>query len=98
MIILLYSFFTEHKLLYIHYLDKKRKYKILMVPRRLYVCDMILEQEGVIGSLVIEDLNIDLVPLDDDILSLELPQLLNSFFMVLYSAYYICSINNPSGN
>lgn len=60
---------------------KLRKYKLLMAPRRLSICDIILEQEGVIGSLSIEDLPIDLIPVDEDLLSLEQPQLLNSLFM-----------------
>ena len=63
-------------------LGKLRKYKVLMAPRRLSVCDVVLEQEGVIGSLTIEDLPIDLIPVDEDLLSLEQPQLLNSLFMV----------------
>ncbi|XP_039258945.2 vacuolar protein sorting-associated protein 33B-like [Styela clava] len=61
--------------------EKLRKYRVLMVPRRLSICEMVLEQEGVIGFLTIEDLHIDLIPVDVDIVSLELPQLLNSFFM-----------------
>uniref|UniRef100_F6VM60 Vacuolar protein sorting-associated protein 33B n=2 Tax=Ciona intestinalis TaxID=7719 RepID=F6VM60_CIOIN len=60
---------------------KLRKYRILMVPRRLHVCEMILEQEGVYGSVQIEDLHIGLIPIDSDIISLENPQLLDSFFM-----------------
>ncbi|CAK8675606.1 unnamed protein product [Clavelina lepadiformis] len=61
--------------------EKLRKYRILMVPRQLHICNMILEQEGVLGNTVlIEDLHIDFIPLDSDIISLENPQLLNAVF------------------
>nr|CAB3267636.1 vacuolar protein sorting-associated protein 33B [Phallusia mammillata] len=61
--------------------EKMRAYKIFMVPRCLHVCESILEQEGVFGPNLIEDLNIGFIPLDQDIISLENPALLNSVFM-----------------
>lgn len=64
------------------FLDKRRKYQIYMVPRCLHVCEMVLEQEGVIGLVQIEDLHIDFLPLDNDLISLENPDLLKSVFMV----------------
>ena len=53
-----------------------------MVPRRLRACELILEQEGVYGHLETEDLQMDFLPLDADIISLESPHLLKSVFMV----------------
>ena len=53
-----------------------------MVPRRLHVCEQILEQEGIYGLIQIEDLHIEFIPLDSDIISLENPYLLKSVFMV----------------
>jgi len=53
-----------------------------MVPRRLHACESILEQEGVHSHDLIEDLNIGFIPIDDDIISLENAQLMNSVFMV----------------
>ncbi|XP_050403555.1 vacuolar protein sorting-associated protein 33B [Patella vulgata] len=58
-----------------------RKYKIIMVPRKLHVCEKILESEGVYGSISIEDFNLELVTLDNDILSLELPDFLRNFYL-----------------
>ena len=68
--------------------EKLRKYRILMVPRQLHICNMILEQEGVLGNTVlIEDLHIDFIPLDSDIISLENPQLLNAVFRVSWLVF-----------
>ncbi|VDI32298.1 vacuolar protein sorting-associated protein 33, partial [Mytilus galloprovincialis] len=52
-----------------------------MVPRKLHVCEMILEHEGVMGYITIHELQMDLIPLDRDILSLELPQFFRSFYL-----------------
>ncbi|XP_063433464.1 vacuolar protein sorting-associated protein 33B-like [Mytilus trossulus] len=59
----------------------KREYRIIMVPRKLHVCEMILEHEGVMGYITIHELQMDLIPLDRDILSLELPQFFRSFYL-----------------
>ncbi|XP_076076240.1 uncharacterized protein LOC143047159 isoform X2 [Mytilus galloprovincialis] len=60
----------------------KREYRIIMVPRKLHVCEMILEHEGVMGYITIHELQMDLIPLDRDILSLELPQFFRSFYLM----------------
>ncbi|CAH1254379.1 VPS33B [Branchiostoma lanceolatum] len=60
---------------------RKRKYKIIMTPRRLQVCDMVLEHEGVFGLVSIEELHLDLIPLDRDLLSMELPQFFRDYFL-----------------
>ncbi|KAI9592484.1 vacuolar protein sorting-associated protein 33A [Syncephalis fuscata] len=51
---------------------KSMIYKIFMVPRITLVCQQILEQEGVLGSVELDDCAIDMIPLDTDLLSLEL--------------------------
>ena len=43
---------------------------------------MILEQEGVYGYCELDALDIDLVTLDTDILSLEMPEFFRSFYLV----------------
>lgn len=43
---------------------------------------MILEQEGVYGYCELDALDIDLVTLDTDILSLEMPEFFKSFYLV----------------
>ncbi|ELU18869.1 hypothetical protein CAPTEDRAFT_133058 [Capitella teleta] len=59
----------------------KRAYRILMAPRKIHACDLILEQEGVYGYVTTEEFQWDLIPLDKDILSLELPEFLPAFFL-----------------
>lgn len=54
---------------------------------QLHVCEMILEHEGVMGYVTIHELQMDLVPLDRDILSLELPLFFRSFYLVCYLVF-----------
>ena len=49
---------------------------------QLKVCERLLEEEGVYGQVSLANLPLDLIPLDRDILSLELPDFFNSYFMV----------------
>ncbi|PIK61281.1 putative vacuolar protein sorting-associated protein 33B isoform X3 [Apostichopus japonicus] len=60
---------------------KKKRYKVLYVPRRMFACDMIMEEEGVFEDGIYEEFKLDLIPLDDDILSLELPGFFKDFFL-----------------
>ena len=43
---------------------------------------MILEEEGVYGYCELDELDLDLVTLDTDILSLEMPEFFRSFYLV----------------
>lgn len=45
------------------------------------VCEMVLEEEGVFGSLAIGELHLDLIPLDDDLLSLEMDHSFKDLFV-----------------
>ncbi|XP_022108783.1 vacuolar protein sorting-associated protein 33B-like isoform X2 [Acanthaster planci] len=60
---------------------RKKKYKILFVPRKLYICEMLLEQEGVHGAVEMDDFKLDLIALDRDILSLEMPGFFRDYFV-----------------
>ncbi|XP_038077802.1 vacuolar protein sorting-associated protein 33B-like [Patiria miniata] len=60
---------------------RRKKYKILFVPRKLYFCEMLLEQEGVYGAVELEDFKLDLIALDRDILSLESPGFFRDYFV-----------------
>ena len=46
---------------------------VMFVPRKSFVCDKILEEEGVYGHVILEDLKLDLIPFDEDIISMEVP-------------------------
>eukprot|EP00842_Homolaphlyctis_polyrhiza_P002472 jgi/Hompol1/3225/HPOL_006412-RA len=50
----------------------KIDFTIYFVPRRTFVCDRILEEEGVFGDITLGEYHLDIVPLEEDLLSLEL--------------------------
>ncbi|CAM9768585.1 unnamed protein product [Lampetra planeri] len=58
-----------------------RKYKIIFTPRKLYSCETVLEMEGVFGDVSCEQWEFDLLPLDNDVITLELPDFFQDFFM-----------------
>ncbi|XP_064620988.1 vacuolar protein sorting-associated protein 33B-like [Lineus longissimus] len=62
-------------------IQQKRKYKIIFVPKKCHVCERILEQEGVFGHVSLDEFHLDLIPLDRDLLSLEMPGFFKSFFL-----------------
>ena len=56
----------------IHKNSQDKNYHLVFWPRRTILCKEALESFGVYGNLDIRDFNFDLIPLDSDILSLEL--------------------------
>ncbi|KAI7840820.1 hypothetical protein COHA_005466 [Chlorella ohadii] len=48
-------------------------FSLLLMPRRSAVAEQLLEEQGILGDVAIRDLPLDWVPLDEDLLSLELP-------------------------
>eukprot|EP01086_Lenisia_limosa_P010600 TRINITY_DN3507_c0_g1_i1.p1 TRINITY_DN3507_c0_g1~~TRINITY_DN3507_c0_g1_i1.p1 ORF type:complete len:424 (-),score=96.70 TRINITY_DN3507_c0_g1_i1:39-1310(-) len=51
----------------------KKAFHLVFSPRSSLICERILAERGVRGDLIIEEVSFDMVPFDDDILSLELP-------------------------
>jgi hypothetical protein len=47
-------------------------YGIYMVPRKTLICERILEEEGVFGDAHVSEFAMDMIPLEEDVLSLEL--------------------------
>ncbi|KAG0239155.1 vacuolar protein sorting-associated protein 33A [Mortierella sp. GBAus27b] len=47
------------------------RYSLFFVPRRTAVCEKVLEDEGVFGEITKGEYHLDLIPLEDDLLSLE---------------------------
>jgi len=60
--------------------DILRKYMVLVVPRRLHICDLVLEQEGVFGKVKLHELELGFACINEDLLSLENDILQRSFF------------------
>ena len=49
------------------------QYLVCLVPRRTIICERVLEEEAVYKHLVLTDLHLGLIPLEDDVLSMEIP-------------------------
>jgi len=57
-------------------------YTLVLVPRRTTLCDRILEEEGVLGDLTITSYNLEFIPLEDDLLSLEMDNVWRELYLV----------------
>ncbi|RDD39049.1 Vacuolar protein sorting-associated protein 33B [Trichoplax sp. H2] len=47
---------------------------------KFYACEVYLEQEGIYGDVTIEVLDLELIPMDKDLLSFEVPAIFPSYF------------------
>ncbi|KAJ8659540.1 hypothetical protein O0I10_004905 [Lichtheimia ornata] len=50
----------------------KTDFLLCFVPQRTRICERVLEEEGVFGSMTIADYAMDWIPLEDDVISMEL--------------------------
>eukprot|EP00667_Euglena_gracilis_P006305 EG_transcript_6353 len=69
-----------------------KQFFVFLVPRRTEVCRRILEDEGVLGSVqALRELEIDLIPLDDDVMTMELDSSFRECFLDgdCSSLYYV---------
>ncbi|XP_015728855.1 vacuolar protein sorting-associated protein 33B isoform X2 [Coturnix japonica] len=60
---------------------RSRKYKIIFSPQKFYACEMVLEEEGVYGDVTCDEWSFYLLPLDEDIISMELPEFFRDYFL-----------------
>ncbi|OBS60690.1 hypothetical protein A6R68_08156 [Neotoma lepida] len=58
-----------------------RKYKVILTPQKFYACEMVLEEEGVCGDVSCDEWAFSLLPLDVDLLSMELPEFFRDYFL-----------------
>ncbi|XP_076853565.1 vacuolar protein sorting-associated protein 33B [Brachyhypopomus gauderio] len=58
-----------------------RRYKIIFTPQKFYACETVLEEQGVYGDVTSDEWDFYLLPLDDDIISLELPEFFRDNFL-----------------
>eukprot|EP01006_Ploeotia_vitrea_P019581 TRINITY_DN51791_c0_g1_i1.p1 TRINITY_DN51791_c0_g1~~TRINITY_DN51791_c0_g1_i1.p1 ORF type:complete len:631 (-),score=70.58 TRINITY_DN51791_c0_g1_i1:50-1711(-) len=69
-----------------------KHFYIYMIPRKTLICEHILETEGVLGRNVhVHEFELDLVPLDDDVISMEMEMCFRECFLEgdNSSLYYI---------
>ena len=67
----------------------RRSYHIFFVPRRSMVCERVLQEEGVYGLVTVREFGAQLIPLEDDVLSLEQPCFKELFLLLLLTTYYL---------
>lgn len=60
---------------------QKKQYHIYFVPRKTMICERVLEEEGVYGNVSVGEFMLDLLPFDDDVVSLELDHGYRECFM-----------------
>lgn len=57
-------------------------YTILLVPRATELCRKVLEEEGVLGDVTLTEYNLAFIPLEPDVLSLEMDHASKEIFAV----------------
>ena len=57
------------------------EYSIFFVPRRSLICDKFLQDAGILGDVVVGEFHLDLIPFDEDLLSLEMNDSFRSLFV-----------------
>ena len=62
--------------------DVEHEFSIFWVPRRTLVSNQILEEEGVIGDVNIAEFPLYFLPLENDVLSLELADSFSDLYLV----------------
>ncbi|XP_030576094.1 vacuolar protein sorting-associated protein 33B [Archocentrus centrarchus] len=60
---------------------KFRRYKIIFTPQKFYACEAVLEEQGTFGDVTTDEWAFYLLPLDDDVISLELPEFFRDNFL-----------------
>jgi vacuolar protein sorting-associated protein 33A len=66
-----------------HVKSKNVSHSIFFVPQRTLICDRVLEEEGVLGDVTIGEYYLDVINLEDDLLSLEMPTSFRDFYLVV---------------
>ncbi|KAJ3023189.1 hypothetical protein HKX48_003967 [Thoreauomyces humboldtii] len=61
--------------------NQKMSHHLFFVPRRTLICERVLEEEGVYGEITIGEYHLDLIPLEDDLLSLELENAFKELYL-----------------
>nr|XP_032650095.1 vacuolar protein sorting-associated protein 33B isoform X3 [Chelonoidis abingdonii] len=68
-------------------MGRSRKYKIIFSPQKFYICELVLEEEGIYGDVSCDEWAFYLLPLDEDLLSMELPEFFRDYFLMVYEVW-----------
>ncbi|KZT51079.1 Sec1-like protein [Calocera cornea HHB12733] len=83
--------------------SERHSYTLLLVPRRTILCDRILEEEGVFGDITLGQLKLEFIPLEEDVLSLEMENTYREVFLdgdntaIYYSAQALMTVQQAFG-
>ena len=69
-----------------------KSYYIYFVPRRTMLCERALEERNVYGSCICNEFQLDLLPFEEDVLSLELPRSFRECFLVCFSFFAVFTL------
>ncbi|KAK9543300.1 hypothetical protein VZT92_001090 [Zoarces viviparus] len=58
-----------------------RRYKIIFTPQKFFACEAVLEEQGIFGEVTTDEWSFYLLPLDEDVISLELPEFFRDNFL-----------------
>lgn len=80
-----------------HWLNQQKSrapknFFVYFVSRKTMICERVLEKTGLYGKINIGELQLDLIPFDDDVLSLELDDSYKECFLVCYFFFLIYSL------
>ncbi|KAA8902112.1 Sec1-like protein [Sphaerosporella brunnea] len=79
------------------------EHSVFLAPRRTLVCDKIFEDEGILGEITIREFPLYFIPLENDLLSLELENSFEELYLrkdhtsIFYSARALMSIQRHHG-
>lgn len=62
--------------------SSEHEFFIFWVPRRTLVCDKILEEQGILGDTSVSEFPLYFLPLEKDVLSLELEESFSDLYLV----------------
>lgn len=71
----------------------EHEFTIFWVPRRTLVSNAILEETGIIGDVNVAEFSLYFVPLEQDVLSLELEDAFSDLYLVRYHAGRKVTVN-----
>lgn len=79
-------------------------YTVLLVPRVTELCRRVLEDEGVVGDITLAEFKLELIPIENDVLSLELDDVSRDIFLrgddtpIYYSALALGTLQRAFGS
>lgn len=62
--------------------QNRKQFNLYCVPRRSLIAERMLEESGIYGDIFVDEFPIDFISLENDLLSMEIPDSFSSLFAV----------------